>query len=262
MMPSRWIVWLLSWTAVACLAGTPGPGWVSGYETWPAPEWFVWEGSNYRPRDESASGTNGWTVVCGTGDALEGDCALKAWVNAAYCNGTSCRAYPGMHDDIPMPLIDVFWIRIDELEFAGNGWFSLFTHANVNWSVNTMSLVGAPGREWHLEMAHLPHRRVGNPGPVFRLGQWHRVTSYLNWRPSGDGTVIVWIDGVKTFEGASGLEGNLPRAHYGAYTFNVRRAVLWNDGHRICPLPGPLTDLEAEPRCPGDRRPRPPVVED
>lgn len=250
------------WLTLSSGAASSAHAWESGYEDWPSSNWFVWQGSNYKDQDESDFGTQGWTIVCGSGDAIEGDCALKAWVNTPYCDGTSCRAYPGMHTEMPMPLIDVFWIKIDELEFAGNGWFSIFTHANVDWLTNTMSLVERGEGEFHLEMAHLPHERVGNPGQVFRLGQWHRVTTYMNWRPSGDGTVMVWIDGVKTFEGVSGLEGNLPRAHYGAYTRNVARTIVWNDDHRICQLDRPLVDVTNEPACPGSAAPKAPVLEE
>ncbi|MCA9520403.1 MAG: hypothetical protein KC609_05505, partial [Myxococcales bacterium] len=239
----------------AARAQTATKQWRSGFESGFPGEWLNYDNGSFNA-DGVLNGSNvaGWTIV-GKDDVPGvpfGEHVYKGWIVAS--DSASHRAYPVIHVDIPSPLVNRFWVWLDvDYDKLGvSDWVHFATFGNnPDWTVHTMSV-----RDRKLEMAHLDWSYVGpKPQPDFPLRQWVRFSVYIHYPPAGDGTVIVWQDGVKVLVGTwSSVDGNnLMRAHWGMYAAaTVSQGVQYNDEIQIWSLSAPLIDRENEPPSPYD----------
>lgn len=237
------------------------PQWRSGFETGFPGEWLDWDNGSWTESGVPSPGfTEAWTIVDTTEfpDVWADDHCYKGWILDASSDGTSHRAYPGIHVDIPSPLVNSFmvWLEADYDAMSDSDWIHFATWGNnIDWDVHTMSV-----RRRRVEMAHLDWSYIGpEPQPDFPLGTWVRFTAYIHYTPGGDGLVYVWQDGVPILEGhyTTRTGQNLMRAHWGMYASgSVDQGVQYNDEIQIWSLTEPLTDFTTEPPSPYDT-PRP-----
>jgi hypothetical protein len=234
------------------------PEWRSGFETgFPGEEWLDYDGGAWTESGVPNPGlTEAWTIVDpGTWPhVLAGEHAYKGWILDASSDGSSHRAYPGIHVDIPSPLVNRFWVWLeaDYDAMSDPEWIHFATWGNnPDWEVHTMSV-----RRRRVEMAHLDWSYIGpEPQPDFPLGRWVRFTVYIHYPPAGDGHVHVWQDGVPVLEGhyTTRTGQNLMRAHWGMYASgSVDQGTQYNDEIQIWSLTEPLTDFTTEPPSPYD----------
>jgi hypothetical protein len=223
--------------------------WESGFENgFPGTEWLGYDNGSYTEDGTPNAGTQeAWTIVDGSrfGDIPAGDHVYKGWVFAEKTE--SHRPYPGIHCDIPSPLVNSFLVyqeaNYDELD--ASEWIHFATWGNnPDWYVHTMSV-----RDRKVEMAHLDWTYIGpTPQPDFPLEQWVRFTAYIDY--TDNGYIRVWQDGVPIFEGnyTTRSGDNLMRAHWGLYcSGSIDNATQYNDEIKIWTLDSRLTDLETEP---------------
>jgi hypothetical protein len=239
------------------------PAWSTGFEEGFPGELLDWDDGSFSPTGTQSSGrTATWSIVDDSQGApiFGGEHVYKGWVHAA--GSSSHRAYPVIHVAIPSPLVNSFMVYLDaDYAQLGSNWVHFATWGNdANWTVHTMSV-----RARKLEMAHLDWDWIGpSPQPDFPLRRWVRFTVYIHYPPHGDGTVVVWQDGVPIMRGRyTDSQGrNLMRAHWGMYASGgTSKAVQFNDDVQIWTLSEPLTDFSVEPASPyAEEQPEEPVA--
>jgi hypothetical protein len=245
---------ILAWPAAAL--ADPIPQWRSGFETgFPGEEWLDYDNGSWTESGVPNPGFSAaWTIVDSTEwpHVHEGEHAYKGWIFDTSPDGSSHRAYPGIHCDIPSPLVNRFWVWLEADYDAMDTpeWIHFATWGNnPDWEVHTMSV-----RDRRLEMAHLDWSYIGpEPQPDFPLGRWVRFTAYIHYPPGGDGLVYVWQDGEAVLEGhyTTRTGQNLMRAHWGMYgSGSLDQGVQYNDDIQIWSLTEPLTDFSEEPPSP------------
>lgn len=227
------------------------PAWRSGFENGFPGEWLDYDNGSYTPDGTPNPGMNeAWTIV-DTSDpnVFAGDHSYKGWPIAVQSE--SHRAYPGIHVDIPSPLVNSFmvWQDLDYAQLSPPEWVHFATWCNnPDWDVHTMSV-----RDRKVEMAHLSWSYIGpQPQPDFPLRQWVRFTAYIHYQ-GASGYIRVWQDGLPILEGTyTNRPGtNLMRAHWGWYSSgSIDQGVQYNDEIQIWTLSEPLTDLDTEPPSP------------
>ena len=160
-----------------------------------------------------------------------------------------------LHTDLPTPLANTFYVWLDvdyEKLDPQTDWVHVGTWGNnPDWKVHTMSVL-----DRKLHMAHLQgYKYTGpTPQPDFPLKQWVRITVYLHYPETGDGTVCAWQDGVPVMTGKwTQVDGpNLMRTHWGMYAASsVDHGVQYNDEIQLFSLDAPLADCNGpEPVSP------------
>jgi hypothetical protein len=199
-----------------------------------------------------------WTILDRDDSEVEpvaGDHIYKGWVYARAQE--SHRAYPciDVTATLDRPIVNSFMVYLDA-DYASLGnreWISLATWSNTWWNegLHTIAVLGSG----QLEMAHLDWDYVGpTPQADFPLRQWVRITWYLNpVTGGGDGTVLLWQDGVLTFRGKKPVpSSDKATFHWGMYASGgVDRAVMYNDEIRLWTLDEPWNDPNEEPIWPG-----------
>ena len=145
----------------------------------------------------------------------QGPYAYKGWIIKPGDN--SHRAYPCEHLDVPGPVVNSFmvWLDCDYARMGEWDWIHFATWANnPNWHVHTMSVLGT-GK---VEMAHV--RDLEYLGDAtYPLRRWVRFTTYLHYKPDGDGLVFTWMDGRPIMRAwfDDDQSPSLQRAHWGMY---------------------------------------------
>ncbi len=234
------------------------PQWRSGFETgFPGDEWLDYDSGAWTESGVPNPGTTeAWTIVDRTefDDVWADEHCYKGWIFGASPDGSSHRAYPGIHVDIPSPLVNRFMVYLDADydAMSDSDWIHFATWGNnPDWEVHTMSV-----RRRVVEMAHLDWSYIGpTPQPEFPLRTWVRFTVYIHYTPGGDGLVYVWQDGVPVLEGhyTTRTGQNLMRAHWGMYASgSVDQGTQYNDEIQIWSLTEPLSDFTTEPPSPYD----------
>jgi hypothetical protein len=204
-----------------------------------------------------------WTIVNRqSGEpVLLGNHAYKGWIEGAAA--VSHRAYPGIHADIPTPLVNTFHVYLDTDfgQMSKTDWIHFGTWGNYDsetktgeWALHTLSV-----RNGKLEFAHVSPFTGEYIGPEkqveFPLRRWVRLTAYIIYRGSS-GFVQVWQDGIPLLRAevkklAANPGTRLRTAHWGMYASGtVTNGVQYNDEIRLCTLSRPLEDLDREPVCP------------
>ena len=257
------VIWCLCSSALSVHAAQLV--WHSGFEQgFPGKEWLDYDNGAYSPKGAMPDDrTSAWTIVNRrSGEPVfSGDHAYKGWI--AGPSSDSHRAYPGIHADIPTPLVNTFMVYLaaDYGRMSQTEWIHFGTWGNHDpetqtgrWALHTMAV-----RERKLEFAHVSPFHGEYIGPAkqadFPLRRWVRLTVYLLYQGS-TGLVQVWQDGEPMLRArVSHLEQNpgtrLRTAHWGMYgSATLNHGVQYNDDIRICPLDKPLTDLVSEPHCP------------
>lgn len=245
-------------------ACTHAPIWQSGFENgFPGGEWFDFDNGAYAADGAMPAGrSSAWTIVHrSSGEPVfAGDHAYKGWI--AGRQKDSHRAYPGLHADIPTPLVNTFlvFLDVDYRRMAPSAWVHLGTWGNRDqeresglWALHTLSV-----RDGKLEFAHTSPFHGEYLGqatqPEFPLRRWVRLTVYIHYEGTS-GFVQAWQDGAPLLRArVSKLEDNpgsrLRTAHWGMYASpTLDHGVQYNDDIRICPLDAPLTDFSSEPSC-------------
>jgi hypothetical protein len=254
---------LLSLAAPRRAAADAIPQWRSGFETgYPGDEWLDYDNGSWTASGVPNPGfAEAWTIVDSAAwpHVLEGVHAYEGWILGESADGSSHRAYPVIHVDVPSPLVNRFsvWLEADYDAMDAPDWIHFATWGNnPDWDVHTMSV-----RDRRLEMAHLDWSYIGpEPQPDFPLGRWVRFSVYIHYPPGGDGLVYVWQDGEPVLEGhyTTRTGQNLMRAHWGMYASGaVDQGVEYDDDIQIWSLTEPLTDFSTEPPSPYDE-PGPP----
>jgi hypothetical protein len=235
----------------AVLEAAPTPAWRSGFETGFPGEWLDYDNGSFTASGTPNAGKNeAWTIVDASDPLVpHGAHAYKGWPTAAQAD--SHRAYPGVHLDVPSPLVNSFlvYLDLDYAKLSATEWVHFATWGNnPNWNVHTMSV-----RDRKLEMAHLSWSYIGpSPQPDFPLKKWVRFTAYIRYQ-GAQGYIRVWQDGLAVLEGTyTQVSGtNLMRAHWGWYSSgSIDHGVQYNDEIQIWRLSEPLTDLVVEPASP------------
>jgi hypothetical protein len=256
-------------------AGDPGPAgdgtggltctfaWGSGFENGFPGEWLDYDNGSWSADGSMPGGrVSAWTII-DTGDGepiFAGGHGYKGWIVGAASD--SHRAYPGIHTNIPTPLVNTFWVYLDAdyAAMSASDWIHFGTWGNWDagtnaglWALHTMSV-----RDRKLEFAHtnpfLGEYIGPQPQPDFPLRQWVRFTVYVHYAGI-TGTVQAWQDGVAMLRAeVSQLAANpgtaLRTAHWGMYAAaTVTGGVQYNDDILVWTLPAPLTELVDEPRC-------------
>lgn len=236
--------------------------WSSGFEMGFPGEWLDYDNGSWSPDGTMPPGrVSAWTIVDdASGEPVfEGTHAYRGWIEGSAPD--SHRAYPGIHTDIPTPMVNTFmvWLDADYDMMAPEEWIHFGTWGNDDimgsgvWALHTMSV-----RDRHLEFAHTEPflgEYIGpEPAPEFPLGQWVRFTVYIHYQ--GDtGFVQVWQDGVpmlraEVIQLATYPGMDLRTAHWGMYASgSLDHGTQYNDDIRIWTLDAPLEDLETEPDC-------------
>ncbi len=262
--PATWR--LLPAIAVLALAGCAGqPTWHSGFENgFPGSEWLNYDKGAYSADGDMPAGrASGWTIVDREAGepVFSGRNAYKGWIVRAA--GENHRAYPGIHVDIPTPLVNSFMVYLDADygRMRADDWIHFGTWGNHDavaasgrWALHTLAV-----RDRRLEFAHTAPfhgEYIGpRPQPEFPLRRWVRLTAYIHYAGT-TGHVQVWQDGVPMLRAdVAALAGNpgtrLRTAHWGMYANGgVDHGVQYNDEINICVLATPLADLDSEPVCP------------
>lgn len=237
--------------------------WRSGFENGFPGEWLNYDNGSWSENGTMPNGrVSAWTIVDqASGEPIfAGQHAYKGWIAGAAAE--SHRAYPGIHTNLPTPLVNTFWVYLDAdySALSPSDWIHFGTWGNWDpesdagvWALHTMSM-----RDRKLEFAHTNPflgEYVGpQPQPDFPLRQWVRFTVYVHYA-GATGTVHAWQDGVPVLRAevsqlAANPGTNLRTAHWGMYAApTVTAGVQYNDDVLIWTLAAPLTDFSVEPRC-------------
>jgi hypothetical protein len=241
--------------------------WSSSFETgFPGEEWLHYDNGSYSPDGSLPDGrVSAWTIVTAEGSVAprDGDHMYKGWIIDSASENH--RAYPGIHAEIPTPMVNTFWVYldVDYSRMSSSDWVHFGTWGNAgSWALHTMAV-----RNQLIEFAHTQPFLGEYIGPLpreeFPLRQWVRFTVYAHYE-GHQGFVQMWQDGVPMLRGNIPILNNHPgtelqRAHWGMYANPaMNHGVQYNDAITICTLTAPLDDLHTEPVCGGSRRPEPP----
>lgn len=239
--------------------------WQSGFEKgYPGDEWLDLDKGAYSFNGVMPEGmVSAWTIVhrLSGEPVLSGNHAYKGWIEGAA--NVSHRAYPGIHVDIPTPIVNTFHVYLDSNygKMSPTDWIHFGTWGNHDpetkdglWALHTLSV-----RNRKLGFAHTSPfhgEYIGPAEPVeFPLRRWVRLTAYIIYQGT-TGFVQVWQDGTPILRAqvsklATHPGTRLRTAHWGMYASGtVSQGVQYNDEIRICTLGEPLMDLVREPRCP------------
>jgi hypothetical protein len=221
--------------------------WFSGFEKGFPGEFHRYNNGTYTSTDSPNPGKfEAWNIQ--DEFVFSGKFAYKGWITGANEPSTKHRAYPVLYSDFPSPLVNTFMVYLDvDYDRLKSDWMHLATWANnPDWKVHTLSV-----RYKKLEMAHLDWKYVGpQPRPDFPLRKWIRITAYIHYLPDGDGTVVIWQDGVRMLTGKYTNQSGqtLMRSHWGMYApASTEHGVQYNDDISIWTLAKPLTDFSREP---------------
>lgn len=254
----RWNSILLATTTAALIAGPARaePLFYSGFENGFPGEFTDYDDGTLTDEDVPNNGKNeAWSIVGEDKfpEILAGEKVYKGWITGPQ--GSSHRAYPVLHTDLPTPLVNSFWVWLDvdydKLD-PQTDWVHVGTWGNnPEWTVHTMSVL-----DKKLHMAHLDGYKYIGPMPQepFPLRKWVRITVYLYYPEVGDGLVCAWQDGVPVMTGKwTKADGpNLQRTHWGMYAAgSVDHGVQYNDEIQIWSLDEQLPGCDvAEPVSP------------
>ena len=192
--------------------------------------------------------TEAWTIS--EEKPFQGRFSYKGWIITP--KGPSHRAYPCQHLKVEGPVCNSWyvWLDCDYKKMKSGEWIHFATWCNSTWGpgLHTMSVVNRG-----LEMAHCKWKWVG-PSRLrrFPMKQWVRFTYYYNFRPKGDGTIWIWMNGELVFEAEKTHSHQyFERAHWGMYgSGSLDHGVQYNDDIQLWRLSGPWPDKDREPPSP------------
>jgi hypothetical protein len=153
--------------------------------------------------------------------------------------------------DAPNGVVMTFWNWLDAgYDFEGGRWFSNFTaQSDCAWGERVVTL-GLENVERRLTPAHIwttgGEVMFEPDAPAFPLGQWTRITVYMNYH---DGVMHVWQDGESLVHATfSRPSSTFCHVHWGAYASGDNTdIVFFEDDLSVWKLEEPWPDMSVEP---------------